>query len=220
MQIPLTTATPIPTPTPIPTWLTAASGWIALGFLAFLGLAIIYYILTERIDLSGLISEPNGNASMSRFQLLVFTFIIGASLFLIIAAPSPPAFPKEVPNGILVLLGISASSYLVSKGIQFSTPEGASDRGSEVKIVASSDTTTAGGPTITLKAETVGLTNTDVTWTLEPATGMGTIDAQGVYTPPPKPAAGGPPAPTGVVVVKATSKEDRTVDDIEVIKLV
>ena len=218
MQVPLATPTVVPTPVPIPTWLTAASGWIALGFLAFLGLAIVYYILTERIDLSQLISEPNGHASMSRFQLLVFTFIIGASLFLIIAAPSPPAFPKEIPNGILVLLGISASSYLVSKGIQFSTPEGASDRGSDVKIVASSDTTTAGGPTITLKAETVGLTKTDVVWSLEPPTGMGSIDSQGVYTPPPKPATGTPP--TGVVVVKATSKETPTVDDIEVIKIV
>ena len=32
-------------------------------------------------------------------------------------------FPDTIPQGILVLLGISSSSYLVSKGIQFSAPE-------------------------------------------------------------------------------------------------
>src|SRR5689334_11727137 len=111
------------------TWLTWASGWIALGFLGILGIAVLYYIFTQRIDLSKLLSETNGDASMSRFQLLIFTFVIAASLFLIVASPNPPAFPKEIPNGVLILLGISASSYLVSKGIQFSSPEGVTGGG-------------------------------------------------------------------------------------------
>src|SRR6185295_17328995 len=122
------TATPLASPSATPgpvTWLELTSGWIALGFLGALGIAILYYIFTARIDLSQLISEPSGDASMSRFQLLVFTFVVAASLFLITASVHPPNFPKEIPNGILVLLGISASSYLVSKGIQFSSPEGA-----------------------------------------------------------------------------------------------
>src|SRR5690242_21371692 len=120
------TATPSPTPGPV-TWLELTSGWVALGFLGLVGVAILYYIFTERIDLSGLISEPTGDASMSRFQLLVFTFVIAASLFLIIASATPsPKFPDVIPNGILMLLGISASSYLVSKGIQLSSPGGLS----------------------------------------------------------------------------------------------
>ena len=215
------TPLPIPTVSPIPTqmtWLTVASGWVALGFLALLGIAILYYVFTERIDLSGLISEPNGNASMSRFQLLVFTFVIASSLFLIIAAPYPPVFPDKIPNGILVLLGISASSYLVSKGIQFSTPEGVTGGRSDVKIVAATDTTTAGGPTIAFKAEISGLTEKDVTWSLDPPAGMGTIDTQGVYNPPPAPPQGQPP--TGTVTVRAASTEDPTVGDTAVIKLV
>ena len=198
--------------TPIPTWLTIASGWVALGFLALLAVAILYYVFTRRIDLSGLISEPNGDASMSRFQLLIFTFVIAASLFLTIAAPYPPAFPKEIPNGILILLGISSSSYLVSKGIQFGSPAGVSDRGPDVKVTGAGDSTTAGGKTIQLKAEVFGLTSDAVTWTLEPPTGMGTIDAGGLYTPPPAPAAGAT-KPTGTVVVRATSVEDKTLSD-------
>lgn len=208
---------PLPTPTPIPTWLTYSSGWIALGFLAFLGIAILYYIFTYRIDLSRLISEPNGDASMSRFQLLVFTFVIAASLFLITAAPYPPQFPKEIPNGILILLGISASSYLVSKGIQFSSPEGRAGGVAEIKIVASSDNTAAGGAPILFKADVLGLTNTNVNWSLAPATGMGTIDSNGIYVPPAKPATGTPPS--GAVVVKAISSEDQTVSASTIINL-
>src|SRR5690349_12990297 len=138
-------ATALASPTPSPTTtLTYAAGWVALGFLALLGIAVLFYIFTERIDLSQLISEPSGDASMSRFQLLVFTFVVAACLFLITASVQPPNFPKEIPNGILVLLGISASSYLVSKGIQFSSPEGATGGVADVKIVAPSDTTSAG----------------------------------------------------------------------------
>ena len=213
-----TLPSPLSTSTPVPTWLTASSGWIALGFLAFLGVSILYLIFTGKIDLSRLISEPNGDASMSRFQLLIFTFVIAASLFLIIAAPSPPAFPKEIPNGILILLGISASSYLVSKGIQFASPEGTLTPAPQIKILSSGDTTTAGGATISMKAEAVGLSDTAVTWTLEPPNGMGTIDQSGTYTPPGRPAQG--PPPTGTVVVKAVSHEDPSVSDKEVISLI
>ena len=211
--------TPLASPGPaqLQTNLTVAAGWIALGFLAALGVAILYLVFTGKIDLSRLISEPSGDASMSRFQLLVFTFVIAASLFLIIAAPWPPAFPEQVPNGILILLGISASSYLVSKGIQFSTPEGALPRGPEIKIVSPTTTTAAGQSPIPLRAEVTGLTDTRVVWAIE--SGEGTIDQSGNYTPPGTPAAGAA-KPTGPVVIKATSKEDVTVSDTEVITLV
>lgn len=206
------------TPTPPPTsyvqpWVGAMSAWVALGFLALMGVAILYYVFTGKINLRGLISEPTGDASMSRFQLLVFTFVIAASLFLIIASSTPsPQFPKEIPNGILMLLGISASSYLVSKGIQQSSPEGRAGRGPEVKITAEKNTTTFGGDTIQLQAEVFGLEDDSVTWTVLDPPGFGTIDADGLYTPP---ADGNPDS----VVIKATSKEKMSVSDTENIRV-
>jgi hypothetical protein len=198
--------------------LTLASGWIALGFLALLGIAVIYLIFTGRIDLSRLISEPNGDASMARFQLLIFTFVIAASLFLIIAAPTPPVFPENIPQGILILLGISASSYLVSKGIQFSSPEGVRDRDLEIKVVATNLTTNAGGAPIQFTADSINAAAGGVDWTLDPTSGMGTIDSNGLYTPPPAPAAGAA-TPKGTVVVRATGKNDKTLTDTAMVTL-
>jgi len=192
-------------------WISTLSAWVALGFLGLIGVAILYYVFTGRIDLSGLISEPSGDASMSRFQLLVFTFVIAASLFLIIASAAPPAFPATIPNGILVLLGISSSSYLVSKGIQSSSAEGLSGRAPQVTIKADRIATTFGGPTVQCQADVVGLSDTSVTWAIDPIN-FGTIDANGKYTPP---ASG----PATTVTVTATAVEDVGVSDIETIKV-
>ncbi len=61
----------------------------AWGLVVFVGLLagiILWKILTGRIDLTKLVSETNGDASMSRFQFLVFTFVdcadVGVSLLL------------------------------------------------------------------------------------------------------------------------------------------
>ncbi len=94
-------------------------GLIISGLLGFLGLIVVYLILRGRIDLSKLISEPNGDASLSRFQFLLFTFVIAMSFFLIVVSKDPPVFP-EIPVEILALLGISGGSYVISKGIQTS----------------------------------------------------------------------------------------------------
>lgn len=192
-------------------WVGTLAAWVALGFLGLIGVAILYYVFTGRIDLSGLISEPTGDASMSRFQLLVFTFVIAASLFLIIASATPPAFPASIPNGILVLLGISASSYLVSKGIQQSSPEGLSGRGPQVTIKSDRSETTFGGPSVQCQADVVGLSDQTVTWAIDPI-GFGAIDNNGKYTPPDK----GQPT---TVTVTATAKEDVSVSDKETIKV-
>lgn len=194
-------------------WISKVSGWVALGFLGLMGVAILYQVFTGRIDLRGLISEPTGEASMSRFQLLIFTFVIAACLFLVTGSPEPPTFPKEIPNGILVLLGISSSSYLVSKGIQFSSPEGVTGRGPQVTIKGASSGTTFNGPSIQFQAEVVGLTDKSVTWSLDPPADSGTIDANGLYTPPAKGTSG------TKVVIKAASKEDVSVTDTETITL-
>ena len=94
---------------------------IAYGLLLLLflfGAIILVLIATGVIDLRLLLSESGGGASMSRFQLLIFTFVISFSFFLLVT--SSKQFPV-VPSGVLTLLGISATTYGVSKGIQAST---------------------------------------------------------------------------------------------------
>lgn len=95
-------------------------GWMAAVFMGAAGLIVLYKMAFDKIDLQKLVSEENGDASMSRFQLLLFTFVIVMSLFLITLSQTPPAFPPSIPADILALLGISGGSYLVSKGIQSS----------------------------------------------------------------------------------------------------
>ncbi len=90
-------------------FLESLAGYVICGLVAILGFVVIWLILTSRIDLSHLLSEKDGSgASMSRFQLLIFIFVSYDHL---------PVLP-DVPNGVLALLGISASSYAVSKAIQ------------------------------------------------------------------------------------------------------
>lgn len=92
-------------------------GWMLAILVGLFALAVLYKIFTGDIDLKFLISETNGQASMARFQFLIFTFVIAISLFLVII--SDMGFP-EIPGGILALLGISGGSYAVGKGIQAS----------------------------------------------------------------------------------------------------
>jgi len=104
-------------------YLKLASGIVIVVFAGLLAGTILAWIWWGKIPLYKLLSEPNGDASLSRLQFLIFTFVISLSLFLIIVGHAPPVFPS-IPPEVLTLLGISASSYLVSKGIQFSNPAG------------------------------------------------------------------------------------------------
>jgi hypothetical protein len=93
--------------------LTFDYGLLTLIFLfAFLILAAI---ASGKIDISSLLAENGGGASMSRFQLLIFTFVIAVSFFLVVVGG---AGLPEVPGSVLALLGISAGTYGISKGIQ------------------------------------------------------------------------------------------------------
>ena len=95
--------------------LAMAYGMLLL-FLVF-GFLVIAAIATGEIDISSLLTEGTGEtskASMSRFQLLIFTFVIGMSFFLVVLCECKI---PDVPNQVLTLLGISASTYGVSKGI-------------------------------------------------------------------------------------------------------
>lgn len=92
---------------------------IVLGFAAI----VLLGFARQTIDLTGLIAEPQdpavpgstgGKASLSRFQLLLFTFVT-AGLFLLLSIEHG-AF-VEIPETVLGLIGISSGSFLVSKGI-------------------------------------------------------------------------------------------------------
>jgi hypothetical protein len=204
------------------TWVGDLAAWVSLGFLGLMGIAILYNVFTGRIDLSGLISEPSGEASMSRFQLLVFTFVIAACLFLIVASKGPPDFPKDIPQGILVLLGISSSSYLVSKGIQASSKQGLGSPDPTLTISGSATSTSLGGPPIEFQSNVTGLSDETVFWSLDPPTGRGKIDPKSgdpksaVYTPPSEQETD---AQGKKVVIQAVSQENMAVKDTVTIEL-
>lgn len=86
------------------------------------GFMVLAGIASGKIDISKLLTEAGGGASMSRFQLLVFTFVIALSLLLIVVN-NKSSFP-DIPANVLALLGISATTYGVSKGIQASSDGG------------------------------------------------------------------------------------------------
>jgi hypothetical protein len=98
--------------------LKLATGYALLIFLFFLSMAVLLDIVRNKIDLSDMLEELSGGASMSRFQLLVFTFVIAFSFFVVVA--SQDRLP-EIPTNVLTMLGISASTYAVSKGLQISS---------------------------------------------------------------------------------------------------
>lgn len=112
--------------------------WVLVVFVALVGLIILYKMLTDKIDLSSVLNEmtpaPSQNAapaagaiaaapaapvvskaSLSRLQLLLFTFVI-AGLYLALSLAAQHMV--DIPNQALGLLGISGGSFVVSKGIQ------------------------------------------------------------------------------------------------------
>lgn len=98
--------------------LTVVIGWIIALFVGALEAIILWYIVSGRIKLESLISEPNGKASLSRFQFLVFTLVIAVSFLLVVVGQDTPRLPDPIPAGVFALLGISGGSYVISKGIQ------------------------------------------------------------------------------------------------------
>ncbi len=110
-----------PTPTPLLAdpnfhFLALVMGWTVTILVAAFALMIIFKMIKGDINLQYLIAGSDGDASLSRFQFLIFTFVIALGLFLIIVSGNPPAFPT-IPGGILALLGISGGSYVTSKAV-------------------------------------------------------------------------------------------------------
>ena len=94
---------------------------ISLVLLAFATL-VLWKLFSDKKSLAGLISEPaapnqpagEAKASLSRFQFLIFTFVI-SGLYLLLSIEAGTFV--DVPNNVLALLGISGGSYLVSKAM-------------------------------------------------------------------------------------------------------
>jgi hypothetical protein len=91
------------------------------------GFGVIVLVQLWRFDLGGLVCELDGGpgqtrrggkASISRFQLLLFTFVI-AGLYLVLCLEKGDFI--EMPASVLGLLGISGGSFVVSKGISSQT---------------------------------------------------------------------------------------------------
>jgi hypothetical protein len=102
-------------------WLVAISGYGVCFYLGLICAVLLLKVYQDKINLATLLDEANGSASISRFQLLIFTLIVAISLFLVVAKTG--GLP-DVPPSILMLVGISASTYAVSKGISYSRDEG------------------------------------------------------------------------------------------------
>lgn len=133
----------MPVYSPSLVFLELLAGYVICGLVAVIGIVVVWKIATGAIDLSTLLTEKTGppgsggSASMARFQLLIFIFVIALSFFLVVisnikiiqARPGDRNLPglPDVPNGVLALLGISASSYAVGKAIQHGAGTGPDD---------------------------------------------------------------------------------------------
>jgi len=127
---------------PSTTWtqLTFKVACAAVGLIAVFGLVIAVRLLLPvffpdnpaGISLACILSEEKGepgtcgNATVSRFQFLLFTFVIAAGFILILVHnlssgtqnPAKPGWPwPEMPGSILALLGISGGSALIANGV-------------------------------------------------------------------------------------------------------
>jgi hypothetical protein len=131
----------MPNYSPYLVFLELLAGYVLCGIIAIIGLVVAWKIASGKIDISNILLEKDGSgslsASMARFQLLIFVFVIAISFFLVVisnikilqAKGNEQNLPKlpEVPSGVMALLGISASSYAVGKAIQHGTGQGNSD---------------------------------------------------------------------------------------------
>ena len=90
--------------------LTIVLAIVVLGFFAI----ILWKVMNNDININQIISEPDGKASLSRFQLLLFTFVV-VGLFFIFSLKAN-AF-VNIPEGVLILIGISGGSFVVSKAV-------------------------------------------------------------------------------------------------------
>jgi hypothetical protein len=111
--------------------LISAAVAIALAIvIVVFALIVAWKLIKGDIDLTYLLAEPAGpiqpgadrdepgtqpKASISRFQFLIFTFVI-AGVYLILCLESGKFV--DIPENVILLLGVSGTSYAASKGIK------------------------------------------------------------------------------------------------------
>ncbi len=154
-------------------------GYLVCAIVGMFGVVLVWKMLNGDISLTNLLSDDDGNASTSRFQLMVFIFVVALSFFLVVVSnvkirqsglPKPVGVGQQgssqsdspipdVPGGVLALLGISASSYLVSRGISAST----NGTTTTTTTPGSGATTTTTTPASTTTTTTPGATVTTTT---------------------------------------------------------
>lgn len=91
---------------------------ITIIILAFAAL-VLWKVFQDPLALAGLLSEPAGpngeiKASLSRFQFLIFSFVI-AGLYLLLCIEAGTFI--EIPGNVLALLGISGGTFVASKTV-------------------------------------------------------------------------------------------------------
>jgi hypothetical protein len=155
--------------------LTQVVGWSIVLIVDLMALVVLLRMFRGDIDLSLLLSEQGGEASLSRFQLFVFTYVISLTLFWVTLTNS--RFP-EITGGLLSLLGISASTYAVSKGIQ-STIETA-----PALTLAASAASVRSGQQVTVTASVAPQAGA-LSWSLSPDIGSLSVSGHvATYTAP------------------------------------
>lgn len=102
-----------------PEFLALLIGIIVAVILLAFALAIVIKLLRGDFDVGGLFCEPGdaggqGKASMGRFQLLIFTFVI-AGLYFLLSLEAGTFL--DIPENVLYLLGISIGGFGGSKYI-------------------------------------------------------------------------------------------------------
>lgn len=195
-------------------------GYLLCFLVGALGLLVLRDIYDGRIDLTQLLSEPSGDASMSRFQFFVFTFVIALSFFLVVAAniaSNNPSFPV-IPGTVLTLLGISGSSYLVSKGIQYSDPAGLVAQSTPDIVVSPPKATVGYKKTQQFTAQVARKPDAAVTWQV--VAGPGTIDNTGLYTAPDERPAAWPEGSNVHATVQASTDAFPNATDVAVVTVI
>jgi hypothetical protein len=93
--------------------------YVVAAFLALLQVLLIWKMANNTINLKFLIADDSGDASLSRFQLLLFTFVISAGILYLTVKGD--GFPR-IDQGVLILLGISSASYALGKSLDKQAP--------------------------------------------------------------------------------------------------
>jgi hypothetical protein len=146
-------------PTTIWTIISAAVAIALALVIVTFALVVAWKLASGKIDLRYLLAEPAGppppgtdpneppgepKASISRFQFLIFTFVI-AGVYLILCLESGRFV--EIPENVILLLGVSGTSYAASKGIKAAADT--SQRNAAATTTTTATTTPTGTTTST-----------------------------------------------------------------------